>query len=138
MRGKQICCVWDVNTGDVYYRGPQGATLDLEKMAKRREAEKLAEQEAERAAEEIKMDECIAKMDESIAKRRAQVEMRAKLEAEAKLKLERQVTSWCMLQGRKGASGDTGGARGPAEPRCVHAHHAHPAHPFSFWMSFDV
>ena len=87
--------------------------LDLEKMAKRREAEKLAEQEAERAAEEIKMDECIAKM-------RAQVEMRAKLEAEAKLKLERQVTSWCMLQGRKGASGDTGGARGRTEPRCVH------------------
>ena len=74
--------------------------LDLETL---RLAEKLAEQEAERAAEEIKMDECIAKMDESIAKMRAQVEMRAKLEAEAKLKLEKQVTSWCMLQGRKSA-----------------------------------
>ena len=103
---------------------------DLEQMAKRREAEKLAEQEAERAAEERRI-----KMDELEAKMRAQVEMRAKLEAEAKLKLEKQVTSWCMLQARKSASGDTGGARGRAEPRCVHAHHAPPV---SSGMSFDV
>lgn len=85
VRGKQICCVWDVDTGDVYYRGPQGPPLDLEKMAQRKEAKRLAEQEADRAAEERRI-----KMDELEAKMRAEIEMRAKLEAEAKLKLERQ------------------------------------------------
>lgn len=83
--GKPVCCVWDVNTGDVYYRGPEGPPLDLEKVAKRKQAMILAQEEALRAAEERR-----SKMDELEAKMRAEVEMRAKLEAEAKLKLERQ------------------------------------------------
>jgi hypothetical protein len=85
VHGKPVCCVWDVNTGDVYYRGPEGPPLDLEKVAKRKEARMLAQEEALRAAEERR-----SKMDELEAKMRAEVEMRAKLEAEAKLKLERQ------------------------------------------------
>ena len=85
VHGKPVCCVWDVNTGDVYYRGPEGPPLDLEKVAKRKEARILAQEEALRAAEERR-----SKMDELEAKMRAEVEMRAKLDAEAKLKLERQ------------------------------------------------
>jgi len=85
VHGKPVCCVWDVNTGDVYYRGPEGAPLDLEKMAKKKEARRLAQEETLRAAEERRV-----KMDELESKMRAEVEMRAKLEAEAKLKLERQ------------------------------------------------
>ena len=83
--GKPLCCVWDVNNGDVYYRGPQGPPLDVEKMRKRAEDKARAIEEAARVSEERRI-----KVAELEAKMKAEVEMRAKLEAEAKLKLERQ------------------------------------------------
>ena len=83
--GKPLCCVWDVNNGDVYYRGPQGPPLDEEKMRKRAEDKAREIEEAARLSEERRI-----KVAELEAKMKAEVEMRAKLEAEAKLKLERQ------------------------------------------------
>lgn len=85
IHGKPLCCVWDVNNGDVYYRGPQGPPLDQEKKRKRAEEKAKAIEEAARLSEERRI-----KVAELEAKMKAEVEMRAKLEAEAKLKLERQ------------------------------------------------
>ena len=81
--GKPVCCVWDVNTGDVYYRGPQGPPLDLERK-KQLEIQKMEARQKENQAAEEKRH----KITELQAKLRAEVEMRAKLDAEAKLKLQ--------------------------------------------------
>ena len=50
--GKPLCCVWDVNNGDVYYRGPQGPPLDEEKMRKRAEDKAREIEEEARLSEE--------------------------------------------------------------------------------------
>jgi hypothetical protein len=81
--GVPLCCVWDVDNGDVYYRGPAGPPLDHEKILQRREEQRIAEEEKQRAAEQNRI-----KIAETQARLRAEVEMRAKLEAEAKLKLK--------------------------------------------------
>jgi hypothetical protein len=85
VHGKPVCCVWDVNTGDVYYRGVQGPPVDEERIRQRNLEKQRVKEEAEAAAEERRV-----KMAEMEAKMRAQVEMRAKMEAAAKLKIERE------------------------------------------------
>ena len=94
--GKQVCCVWDVNNGDIYFRGPPGPPLDPNKIAQRKEAEKLAEDAARLASEQSRI-----KLAEIEARMKAEVEMRAKLEAEAKLKLEHEGASSCYPRSRK-------------------------------------
>ena len=80
--------MWDVNNGDIYFRGPPGPPLDPNKIAQRKEAEKLAEDAARLASEQSRI-----RLAEIEARMKAEVEMRAKLEAEAKLKLEHEGAS---------------------------------------------